>query len=235
MPTRGKVTIETVQSLQRLDGIPAVMRTVSRMPVAQARNELAKMALRAVENASWVPSQGWHVLWIDDDAWWRPGTVAQALSTLVQNKESIDLLCGWFGPRAANAGPAVRKRDDSWPRPGTDCQTGDVIEIHRCGFHFVLHRLGLLERVGENPFSTEGDDHAEDYAFCRRVRSIGGRIWVHTGLPIAHIADDGSAYLPGEPAQVVVGSELLKAQQPEKRTYGFEPGLNIAQSLMART
>jgi hypothetical protein len=233
MPTRGRVTIETVTCLSRLDGVAAVMKTVSRQSAADARNALAAMAVQAPNLASFSPRMGWFVLWVDDDAWWRPGTVAQALTTLIQNKESIDVLAGWFCSRTAGASPAVRKRGNTWPRPGADCQFGDIVEIERSGFHFVMHPLSLLEKFTEAPFTIGADDHAEDYAFCRRARDLGARIWVHTGLPVAHIGDDGSAYLPGEPAYRVVDGELLKSEQPTRRTYGFEPQENTELTVSA--
>jgi hypothetical protein len=42
-------------------------------------------------------------------------------------------------------------------------------------------------------------------------------------MPIAHLEDDGFAYLPGLPPHIVVDGELLKSEQPKKHTYGFEP------------
>lgn len=211
---------ETVTSLSRLDRIPATMRMVSRMPVSQARNTLAKMALEAPNVAGFVPMGGWYVLWVDADAFWRHGTVEHALRTLVTHREKIDILAGWFGPRAENSGPAVRFEDGSWPRPGTNCEYGDLVEVHRCGFHFVMHSLDVLTRVGPDPFALEDGDEAEDFAFCRRAREAGLRIWTQPGLNVAHIGDDGTAYLPGESAYTVLNGELVKVEQPQVRSYG---------------
>jgi hypothetical protein len=41
---------------------------------------------------------------------------------------------------------------------------------------------------------------------------------VHTGAPVAHIDDDGFAYLPGESAMTVLNNQLQK--QVIERNYG---------------
>ncbi len=219
MPTRGAIAVETVQSLSRTDRLTIVLQTVARKPVDIARNELANLARTAAKSAPFTPSGGWFILWIDDDSWWRAGTLTQAIQSLYDHPE-IDLLAGWFSPRAANSCPAVRRIDGSWPRPGVNCQPGDIVEVERIGFHFALHRASLLDDLPSDPFVLDTVDEAEDFAFCRRARAAGKRIWVHTGLPVAHVADDGSAYLPGEPAFRILGAELLKGDQPESRSYG---------------
>lgn len=229
MPTRGKVSIETVTALSRLDGFPAVMRTVSRMPVAQARNALAAMAKAVPSVANLIPS-AWYVLWVDDDAFWRAGTVAKLIATVTDNPQ-VDVLAGWFGPRKEHACPAVRYANGSWPRPGTDCEFGDVVEVQSIGFHFVLHKMDVLDRVSELPFALDRNDVAEDFAFSRRCREAGLRMFVHTGAEVAHIGDDGTAYLPGEPPYTIVNGELRKSEQPTVHSYGYESGLKVADSL----
>jgi hypothetical protein len=51
-------------------------------------------------------------------------------------------------------------------------QHGELATVSYCGFHFILHRLALLDRVGPDPFNEQGG-MAEDWAFCDRVRSAG--------------------------------------------------------------
>lgn len=219
LPTRGAISVETVQSLSRTDRLTVMLQGVARKPVDIARNELASITRSAIKTAPFTPLGGWFILWIDDDAWWRAGTLLRAVQALYEHPE-IDLLAGWFGPRSPKSCPAVRREDGSWPRPGVDCQWGDIVEIARTGFHFVLHRAALFDAMPSEPFTLEEGDEAEDFAFCRRAREAGKRLWVHTGLEIAHIDADGLAYLPGEPAFVVAGAELLKTEQPEAHTYG---------------
>lgn len=220
MPTRGKVTIETVQSLSRNDGMAITMRTVARKGIVEARNSLWNMAKETISSPTVHPLGGWFVLWVDDDAFWRPGTIATAIDTLQRNSQ-IDLLAGWFGPRAPQSAPTVRFQDESWPRPSKDCEFGDVIEVYRTGFHFVLHRSDLINELPEKPFTLVRED-GEDTAFCARMREAGKRMFVHTGLDVAHIGDNGLAYLPGQPEMQVVNGQLQPVEQPITRSYGPE-------------
>lgn len=220
MPTRGNVTIETVMALSRMDRVPVTMRTTSRLGVVEARNKLAEMALAAPEKAGYEPAE-WFVLWIDSDAFWPVGTVATMLETL-QRCPEVDILCGFFGPRSALSNPTARYADGHWVKPGTDCNFGEVVEIARTGFHFTMHRLSALEKMPEKPF-TDAAGEGEDYAFCAKARQAGLRIWVHTGLPVAHIGDDGFAYLPGDQPYIVVDGQLCKSAQAQARDYG--PGI----------
>jgi SEC-C motif len=220
MPSRGRVTTETLVSMGHLDGLKALVMPVSRKGVVEARNELAKDCLRIPAKAGFIPKWGWFCLWVDDDAFWRPGTVLRLMKALADPQ--IDIVAGWFCGRSAHAGPKAYKADGAWPRPGVegDCSDGDIVEVARVGFHFVLHRMEILEQLGDNPFSLDNGEPGEDLAFCKRARDAGKRIWVHTGCPVAHVDDDGIAYLPGEGPMRVVGAQLQKTDST--RTYGLE-------------
>lgn len=117
---------------------------------------------------------------------------------------------------------------ESYPKPGIDCTMRSLVEIEVCSFHFVMHRLDVLERVGANPFETDGSC-GEDVAFCRRVREKGGRIYCAPGLLVAHVdPNDGVAYLPGEPPCRVEGNVLKRSgfthvapKVGEEREYRF--------------
>lgn len=222
--------IETVQSLSRNDGLAVTMRTAARLDVDQARNRLWQMAKEQIHDQRVHPLGGWYVLWIDDDAFWQPGTIATMVDTLQQHKE-IDLLAGWFGPRIENAAPAIRHEDGSWPKPGDDFQYGEVVEVHRTGFHFVLHRGDLVDRMPDEPFSLIRHDGGEDYAFCRNLRDIGGRIFTHTGVHVAHVHDDGTAYLPFQPAYMVINGQLAPVEQPQVRSYGMAVDASMQPSI----
>lgn len=218
MPTRGDVKIETVASLHgALDGLPTWLVPGARKGVVQARNELAETALRIPPKAGVVPRYGWWVLWVDDDAFWRPKTILRMLDAL--KEPDIDILAGWFTGRSAYAAPKAYKADDTWPSPGAGgYEEGGIVEVARVGFHFVMHRLEVLQRVGPDPFFLLGtQERGEDLAFCARARDAGLRIWVHTGCPIAHVDSTGVAYLPGEGPMRVEGAQLQKIEST--RTY----------------
>jgi hypothetical protein len=222
LPTRGRPTVETLTALGHLDGLPSVVIPIPRKTVIDARNQLAATALKVPKVSPYASELGWYALWVDDDAFWRPGTVMRMLQSLVL-APNVDVLAGWFGGRSAFAGPKCYREDGTWPRPGQpgDCEDGDVVEVHSFGFHFVMHRLALLEELGDNPFTVDGSgEPGEDLAFCARARAAGKRLWVHTGAQVAHVDDDGVAYLPGEGPMEVVGSHLRKAAST--REYGLE-------------
>jgi len=211
MPTRGRPTIETLMALSNLDGLVTVLCPIARKGVVEARNDLAARALQISEQANFIPRLGWYALWIDDDAFWRPGAIARLLEAL--QTPGVDIAAGWFTGRSAYANPKAFYRDGTWPTPGKDCKDGDLVEIERAGFHFVMHRMSVLEKVGEKPFTPEGTrQEGEDMAFCERARAAGLRLWVHTGVPVAHVDDDGTAYVPGEGPLRVIGVQLAKAE-----------------------
>jgi len=229
LPTRGRPTIETLCAMAATDSIPLIVIPASRMGIIAARNELAKSAPKFPNHAGFIPKLGWYALWVDDDAFWRNGTISRILKSHITTEATHPgtehIVAGWFTGRSAHAAAKAYRADGTQPKPGRidDCDDGDVVEVDRVGFHFVLHRQSLITKMhteyGENLFSPEGTSElGEDTAFCRRARNMGARIWVDTGCPIAHIDDDGVAYLPGEGPMRVVGSELHKIET--LRNYG---------------
>lgn len=183
----------------------------------------------------WIPRE-WIVLWLDDDAYWPPNTFAQ-VKAILRNCPQVDMVAGYFGTRLPFATPlAFRDKNDSnsFPKVNVDCQMGDLVEVERVSFHFVAHRVSVLEKVGQNPFTLpEEGTIGEDFAFCDRARAAGCRIVCATGLPIAHIDPrDGAAYIPGMPALRVEQGQLVMPRQHvgangevkigEARSYGPE-------------
>ena len=240
MPTRGTVSVETHLALSaNMDGLARCNLSVPRKPVVEARNELAAWIRKVAKERpwGWVPRET-YVLWVDDDAWWAPTCVKTALSAL-RDLPAIDLLAGWFGGRNEYCHAFAYRRvgdGESYPRPGKDCSPGEIVEVARIGFHFVLHRASLLERVGDDPFTIpegSGANISEDFAFCDRVRAAGGRIGVATAIPIAHVdPKDGAAYFVGMPATEIRGNAVVRTtaehrtlagdvKLPDSRTYGL--------------
>lgn len=232
LPTRGRVTIETVFALSRFDGIPHFKLPISRMGVTEARNSLAETALALPGVAEIDPKAGWYCLWIDDDAYWKPGTIALLLRALGANPQ-IDILAGWFSGRSTLSAPKATYADGTWPRPsqeGSTCEFGDIVEVDSIGFHFVLHKLDVLEKLGPKPFSPAEGPAAltEDAQFCANAKAKGLRIYTHTGAPVAHVDDEGYAYLPGEPRMKISGGNLVKLGE-DRRSYGPDVDRVVAQ------
>jgi Glycosyltransferase like family 2 len=219
IPVRDQITSFTIDALNR-DGLSPC--TVTGKPVDEARNELVRRVL-AIDPAPDV------VLWIDADAWWPSGTVDKLLNLLHQPR--VDVATGFFGVREAFRPPTILKTlgdPKSFARPGgEDCPVGQGLRVGYSGLHFVAHRRSLLERLGPDPFSVTGSGDGEDAAFCRRILAVGGTIVCHTGAPVAHVGDDGFAYLPGAPRFVIrdnglhqVPTEVPKASFVRDRSYG---------------
>lgn len=240
MPTRGTINFETHMALARnLRGpYKTAFVMAARKLIVEARNELARSALHLSKNNPFeVEPREWFALWIDDDAWWTPDTVGTMLDAM-RNIPSLDALFGWFSARVPYSNPmAYRSSEDanSSPRPGLDCVPGEIVEVQRAGFHFVLMRTSLLERVGETPFDLTEDAMSEDFAFCKRAVAVGAKLGVGTGFPILHVdPSDGVAYQPGMPPLLMADDGSIQAieakhvtpagviKEPEARTYGAE-------------
>lgn len=222
MPSRGRVTVETMVALAHLDGFMCSLLPKPRLGIEQARNELAEAALRVSEHARFRPTMGWFVLWVDDDAFWKPGTILEMMKRI--NAPKTDIIAGYFSARAPYTACVAWYDTNDQVRPGVNCEEGELVEVDRVGFHFVLHKLEVLEKLGPNPFTIEGSgEKGEDLAFCRRARQAGLHIRVHTGCPVAHVADDGVCYLPGVgPHRVnLPGAQLI--QIVTERNYDGPP------------
>ncbi len=239
MPTRGSVSVETLLSIEHNMGdIKHAVLRVARKPVAEARNMLARRALEVIKEKPFpfTPRETF-ILWLDDDCWLPPGLVPTMVNAM-RDLPNLDALFGWFCTRLPYAKPvAYRRLDDSesFPKVGIDCKNGDVVAIEAAGFHCVLMRPRLLQRIGPDPFTplaeyTEG----EDFAFCRRAKTIGATMAVGTALTSVHVDPrDGSAYIVGMPAGVFdgnsvrsIGTEHLSAsgiiKSGEIRGYGLD-------------
>lgn len=213
MPTRGTVTAETVAALlMNGEGHSLVVRMVHRKPVDVARNQLARDALTAADDPA-VFERGADplVFWIDSDAFFLKGTFSLMIREFETHPE-IDVLVGYFGPRAPFLGStAFLKADDiaSSVVAGTNCVLGAVVPVEAAGLHFALHRASLLRRLGKEPFGPPMQRGSDDMWFCRRVREVGGRIAVATGIPVFHVDErNGLAFYPGARALVVAGDHI---------------------------
>lgn len=216
VPTRGAVSHETLLSYeQNMGGVKYALIRAARKPVAEARNILAKTALECIaSNPFPFKPRETFVLWVDDDAWLPPGLVPQMVQAMREPAlQRLDALFAWFCTRTAYAKPvAYRRLDDpeSFPKVGVDCKHGDVVPIEAAGFHCVIMRPSLLERIGPDPFTPEpGRNEGEDFAFCRRAKAIGATLAVGTSLPAAHVDPrDGVAYMVGMPAGMMDGNNI---------------------------
>lgn len=239
MPTRGAVCFETIDSIERNMAVKYAKVIVARKPIVEARNLLAKTALEciAANPFPFTPRETF-ILWMDDDAMLLPGLIPTMLRCLHEPAmQNADALFGWHGIRQPFSRPSAWRRygdPTSYVKPGVDCKPNELVDIEVAGFHLVLMRARLLERLGPDPF-TPREGESEDFAFCRKTNEIGARLVVGTALPVPHIDPrDGTAYIPGQPAMIVVDGELrmLSAEhvgasglkESEGRDYGLDGG-----------
>lgn len=216
IPTRGAVSVETLLSLEyNMGGIKHAIIRVARKPVAEARSILAKTALECIASNPFpfTPRETF-ILWVDDDAWLPPGLVPQMVQAMNDPRlAKLDALFAWFCARAPYAKPVAYRNladSESFPKVGLDCKNGDVVPIEMAGFHTVIMRRRLLERIGPDPFTPSPDgNEGEDGAFCRRAKAIGALMAVGTALPSVHVDPrDGTCYMPGMPPGMMDGNSM---------------------------
>jgi hypothetical protein len=224
MPTRdGQVSIETHFALKAQGGpLPVVTLFEARKTVVEARNALAANVLRLRE----LGFDFDFVLWLDADAWWPPQTIERMMQTLAARPD-VDILTAFSGERGPFSGASafigmntiqphdVRVVGDP---PPIECYFthGDVVEVDRASFHFLLMRAELLERVGPKPFDlSAGTGYGEDFCFCDRVRTIGGKIACDTGAIVAHVdVESGYAFIPLKRPGRIDGNAFVFADDP---------------------
>jgi hypothetical protein len=201
-PSRAQPSAQTRLAFERnMDGLAFRWLNVAGAPVDEARNELAAMALREPADSL--------CLWIDDDCYWSPGTIPLLMRVLQQ--VDADVVTALFGPRVPFATPLcmMRLRDtSSAPREGRDYVAGQVIGIESASMNFVLHRAALLSIVGPQPFTPLQNSLGEDHSFFERLKNIGVRTALATGIAVAH-CDGEFAFLPGRRPFQVVNNELV--------------------------
>jgi GT2 family glycosyltransferase len=198
---RGGISDVTAACLQEhLDGYPHVVKVCTEGNVVEARNQLAKEAREH-------PGDEPYVLWIDDDVWFTGDHVDTAVGILDDNP-GVDMVTALAAHRCAYSDSnAYELRDQTCAISPMTLQHGELAKVSYCGFHFVLHRRALLDRVGVDPFN-EQVGMAEDWAFCHRVRSAGGRIVTERSLLVGHYeVEDGLVYFVHRPPTIPNGAD----------------------------
>jgi hypothetical protein len=225
MPTRGAVSIETMLCLrEHLDGYPNELLTAFRMPVVEARNQLAKEAREL--NPTPLDFDPKYVLWVDDDAWWPSGHVDRAVSIL-EDHADVDMVSGLFCIREPFAPPAAVTTEHRqigpkqlWcPYFPLKYQPGELTPLIVAGSHCFIIRRAMLQTVGDAPFNRLTKNEAfpsdrtpqnplqpEDFSFCVRVNNVGGKIVIERSLLVGHVdVTSGLCYYPNSPALMANG------------------------------
>ena len=209
MPMRDTPTRETLWALKNATPQHTLLTEVG-LPVDEARNALAKRILEYDSEE--------FVAWIDDDACWMPGSIEELVSNLTALPD-CSLVCGSFSERRpygnAIAGGFGRVLQPGPPgQAGCNVFFGQVVPIEHCGFHFLVMRTAALRTLGPKPFDTLGL-RGEDYSFCHRLVSQGGKLACNPAVAAAHIeVKNGLAFLPGHPPFKIEGGRA-RALKPQ--------------------
>lgn len=215
MPTRGSLTLETHEAIAcNMDRIPFGFMTVARQPVDQARNQLWKMA-RKVYHQNPFPGHETFVLWIDDDAWWAPGTITR-MGSMLHSHPGLDVLSCCYSRRTPFQLPVGMRQVDGRLVPvlPLDADPDGLLDLASGGFHFTIHHASLLDGL-DNPFAVPTDFvGGEDYAFCATARKAGCSIFVDMRALVAHVdSETGLAFLPGQPPSRIESNRCVPAPE----------------------
>lgn len=192
-----------------VEHVTALLETMAKLPAAGVRvrwlprcgDALLSMARNWLAAEALADPVCTHLLWVDADIAWDAADVLRLLRH--------DLVAATYRRKC----PQVEFDVEALPGATTDPTTG-LLEVDTVGFGFVLLRrrvlLRLIEAYPESrirkghgiypgderalpwlhdffPLGFQGDAYtSEDFAFCRRWRAIGGKVWVDLGIQLTH-------------------------------------------------
>jgi len=99
--------------------------------------------------------------------------------------------------------PLVHRDGIGWMKPGVHFEVGEVVWVDLTGLDFTLIRTDIFDKISQPYFKTgptevkEGvvSSHTEDAWFIAKVKEVGGKVGVHTGIRVAHLdSKTGSIY-----------------------------------------
>lgn len=149
MPMRDRMTSETAQALrENAGGCKMTLLTEVGKPVREARNVLAQRVLD-LELPGDTP-----IFWIDDDAWWPPGTLEGMVARLPAESVIFGLHTvrgPWNQPSAMRVDQLawcetmeLREKGGLWICRGPLRDEGKVVPVLAASTHFLVHRARLL-------------------------------------------------------------------------------------------
>ena len=197
-PVHGAATAEFAESMA------VTMATLARDSVPFERfvvhgDSLVHRARNAIAHR-FLASECTHMIMVDAD-------MEFALSdVLALAAANVDVIGGVCARKVLGSGPVLRPLDDG------EVRDDGLVEVSRVGTGFLLVSRAALERLAEaypdDAYVAQHGDaghegelvHAffqapligrelvsEDFFFCDRWRSIGGRVWAHPGVRPGHV------------------------------------------------
>lgn len=184
----GKLEAETAQGLLGFEAICRtvgvehdILFTVNEALVSRSRN---KYIDNFISNPSFT-----HLIFIDADMEFNAGDIFKLID---RKKDVISAICP---KKVFPISPACAfERSSSDETKASRDETGELLEASMVGAAFMVIRRRAIEKMIEayedsclfNPI--EGDPSGgEDNAFCRRWKSLGGKIWLDPSIEIGHI------------------------------------------------
>lgn len=211
MPTRGTVTVETMNFVASIGWSPDVYSSLGvkratllympRLGVAEARERLAEAVLRGMDAQ---PKATHWLLWLDDDA---VPIMTDILALLNEARRSPDLgiVSCYYSPKVAGH-PGFVPRFASGPGghenvmmvPGVDFQPHHLVEVPWVGLHCAIMNGAVLRRLKRPFFPFDAASGAgEDVLFSHRIREAGYKCAVVAGVIVAHVdAETGERFVP---------------------------------------
>jgi hypothetical protein len=197
----GTVLCQTAQSLMD-EYAEALKRGWKFSTVFHVGNSLITRARNSLV-ASFMASDATDLFFVDSDLAWERG----ALCRLVDRKEP--LVCGLYPKRTEPLEWPLLLREDKNLTP--DPQTG-LLEIAGAPGGFMRIKREVIEAlIAANPaleydepfapkrtahslfdFARQGRNYiSEDYVFCARYRTLGGKVWADPNITFDHIGQKG--------------------------------------------
>jgi hypothetical protein len=210
---------------EHLDGYPNKLLTAFRMPVVEARNQLAKEARELDPNS--LDFDPHYALWVDDDCWFPSGHVSKAVEILEANPK-VSVVAGLFCRREAFAG-AVAVTFETYPGlpsyhrryHAMRYKPGELTPLYQVGAHWFVCRRSLLSELDAEPFNrlrpceipnygpTNDTWVPEDLSFFHRVNQRFGKgsIVTERSLIVGHVnVKTGLVYFPEVGPRIANGS-----------------------------
>lgn len=110
-------------------------------------------------------------------------------------KGDWDVLTGLYYIKQDDVPTALVFREGvGWLKAGIHFAVGEVVWVDLTGLDFTLIQTDIFDKI-ERPYFKTGpteiapdviNAHTEDWHFMQKVRKVGGKIGVHTGVRVAH-------------------------------------------------
>jgi glycosyltransferase involved in cell wall biosynthesis len=196
---RDGVRVETMRSL--IEGMCSIVQEGWGASLGESLECIVPPSLaRNLAIARFLETDYDDLFFVDDDVAWQDGAMVRLL------KHPVDVVAGAY-PRRYNEVSFPVQWDESKPELWADPKTG-LLEVHGVAAGFLrltrhacetmvkayaydwYHQFGSPTKRAHALFDYELRDHtaySEDYSFCRKWRSIGGKVWVDPDIMFLHM------------------------------------------------